>query len=111
MEIASKVELFKKPMSRDKLTLMLRPSLPPNGKYNPILRVKIEIAEGARRVRTWDSNGGIVELPSGWKDLKVAAHIEVKGVWLSSSMLGVPLYATDVMLFETNGQAHCPFGF
>ena len=62
-------------------------------------------------MRTWDTNGEPIELPSDWKDLKLAARLEVKGVWLSSSMLGVSLDATDVMLCETNEEATCPFHF
>ena len=110
-EIETNSDLFRKPLTRDNLALMFRPTLPPNGKFQPILRVKIEIAEGTRRVRTWDSNSELVELPSDWKDLMVAAHVEIKGVWLSSSMLGMSLEATDVMLFDTNGSAECPFDF
>ena len=110
--IETKSALFKKQLPNEKLAIMFRPSLPPNGKYNPILRAKIEIGDGACRVRTWDSNGGAVELPSDWKDLKVAARLEVKGgVLLSSSMIGLSIDATDIMLCEMNEQVLCPFGF
>ena len=78
-EIETNSALFKKQLSNEKLAIMFRPSLLSNWKYNPILRAKIEIGDGARRVRTWDSAGGAVELPSDWKDLKVAARLEVKG--------------------------------
>ena len=78
-ELVTKTDLFKKPMPKDKLALMFRCSLPPNGKYIPLLRVEIEIGDGARRVRTWDSNGGPDELPSDWKDLKLVARLEVRG--------------------------------
>ena len=111
IELATKPGLSKKPMSKESMTLMSRVSLPPNGKYEPIIRAKVDIGDGARRVWTWSKDGEPLELPSDWKGLKFTVRLEVRGVWLSSYMLGLSLDATDVMICESNEEASCPFHF
>ena len=41
--------------------------------------------------------------------MKAAVCVTAKTVWLSSSMLGVTLDATDVLICENDVQPVCPF--
>ena len=43
-----------------------------------------------------------------WTNKKVAVCVTAKTAWLSSSMLGVTLDATDVLVCENDVQPVCP---
>ncbi len=93
---------------RERLSVTYKPCFPENGSYDPVLRTKINL-EQPRQVRVWSKDQELTEMPKSWKNIKVAVCVTAKTVWLSSSMLGVTLDATDVLICENDVQPVCPF--
>ena len=101
-------ELMKKTVTKETLSVMYKPCLPENGSYEPVLRTKINL-EQPRQVKVWNKNQEITEIPKSWKNMRVAVCVTAKTVWINSSMLGVTLDATDVLICENDVQPECPF--
>ena len=101
-------DLMKKTVTKETLSVMYKPCLPENGSYDPVLRTKINL-EQPRQVKVWNKDQELTEMPKNWKNMKVAVCVTAKTVWLSSSMLGVTLDATDVLICENDVQPVCPF--
>ena len=99
---------MKKTVTKETLSVMYKPCLPENGSYEPVLRTKINL-EQPRQVKVWNKDQELTEMPKTWTNMKVAVCVTAKTVWLSSSMLGVTLDATDVLICENEIVATCPF--
>ena len=101
-------ELMKKIFTTETLSVVYKPCLPDNGAYDPVLRTKINL-EQPRQVKVWNKDQQLTEKPKTWKIMRVAICVTAKTVWLSSSMLGVTLDATDVLICENEIVDACPF--
>ena len=102
-------DLMKKTVTKETLSVMYKQCLPENGTYEPVLRTKINL-EAPRQVKVWNKDHEITEIPKTWKNMRVAVCVTAKTVWINSSMLGVTLDATDVLICENDVQPVCPFG-
>ena len=105
-------EFFKKHVNADQIRMMFRSSLATTAPYVPTLKVKMNVTDDARGVNVWNSCGEVVpheERPQLWRNLKVAARISIRSVWLSSNMIGVSLQAEDLLLVEQETAPVFPF--
>ena len=108
LETLCESDYIKKPTETVKA--MYKQCITDNTPYQPLLRAKINLEEPAK-VRAWNQNGELVDLPDDLKNMKVAIKLRAKGVWMSSSMCGLTLDVTDIQICDQAASVDmtCPF--
>ena len=73
--------------------------------------VKVKVnTTGPHAVKCWLPNGQTETLPENMAGFAVSAHIHVRGIWLSSSGIGLQLECSDVLIVNTQDSQVSPWG-
>ena len=73
--------------------------------------VKVKLnTTGSHGVKCWLPNGQAETLPENMAGFAVSAHIHVRGIWLSSSGMGLQLECSDLLLVTTQDAQVSPWG-
>ncbi len=73
--------------------------------YPPRLKTKIDL----ERVRVWDMNKELINVPPSFKNCKATPLVKLKHVWFMNNSFGISVETMDVQI-EVPSVA-CPFQF
>ena len=57
----------------------------------------------------WSTEGERIDLPTSFKNLKIAVEVGIRSVWCTSSMWGLIYQTENLMICESEMEPVCPF--
>ena len=87
---------------------MFKSSFTTSESYPAHLKTKMNLGEN-RPVQVWSSLGDPIAIPEEFRNLRVAAQVHLKSLWLTSSMIGLQWETQNIMLVQAEARQECPF--